>query len=170
MAKFNEFEELVVCMSSIDQGLTLDREHQHIATFYEAKNPIFKLVFGHFEGDHDESIVISFYLDLNPALAVNWFHRVVSFYKDISLTTCFYIDDAGESYVEEEAEIIKSYKTEQMVLSKYLDKLDREDIKSFVDSKILGRVRETKKQYLDYHGALSEFNKMKKPVDDDECH
>jgi hypothetical protein len=153
--------------------LSVDVNHRDIHTFYKEKMPIFKLLFGQYSGSDEPSIVVSFHIDLSSVFVVQWFHNIQQLHPPLKISEHFIEDDHGETWLGEDANSIRDLKYQQYVLEKWLSRSDTDEIKEFVDSKIVGRTRDFKKTYVsqtEFDEARIEFSKMKKPSAGEEVH
>lgn len=154
-------------------GLNIDVDHQDIHSFYKDKKPLFKLFYGMFTGSESPSIVVSFHINLRHPEVIKWFIDIYRIDSTIAIHDSYIDDDNGETYLGEDAETIKEVYMTQEVLKDWLDRADDEEIQQFTEAKVVGRVKEPNKifdphtQRLD---ALMEFDKIRKPSDDEEVH
>lgn len=152
--------------------LHVEVDHQDIHTFYQNKHPMFKLLYGRFTNSAEDYIVLSFHINVSATEAIEWYVRIKNQHPEIKISEVYIEDDRGETYLGEDATRIYTAKVEQQVLRAWLadNKSSKENIIKFVESKVVGRVRDHKKPYAekDFEKALIEFDLMKKPVDDGE--
>lgn len=151
--------------------LHVDADHKDIHTFYKERQPLFKLFFGRFDKNNVDSIVVSFHIDLISTVTISWFMILQNLHPPISLTEVFIEDATGESYIGEDAVKIRDLKIQQKVL-KLWETSKKKEIKEFIDSKVVGRVR-TKKVFNassseEVQKAITDFELLKLPTDDGE--
>lgn len=150
--------------------LTVEADHRDIHTFYNGKQPVFKLLFGQFSGKDSQEIVISFHIDLKAPEAIQWFTNVQTLHPSVRLTEVHIEDDAGETFLGEDAQKIADLKIQQEVLRMWITgEENKTEIKQFVASKVVGRMKDRK--FFDtseMEKAIIEFDLMKKPIDDGE--
>lgn len=145
-------------------GLKMQRDHERICTLFEGDLEVFKLMYGFNEEKKQEELVVTFHLDINPALAIRWFNAMHNLDPFLSLKECYYIDDRNEIYYGQAAEAIRAYKDQQQVISDFLE--TDEDPKEFILDKVYGRLK--KDIFTDKDEALKEFNIVNKSDDDTE--
>lgn len=153
--------------------LTVDVDHKDIHTFYKDKRPLFKLFFGMFTKEDSPSIVISFHLNLFHAEAIQLFINVYNFYPLIKLHDSWVADSKGETYLGEDALAIQEVYRSQEILGHWLDGHTQEEVKEFVEAKVLGRQANPIKSFdslKQKDEAIIEFDRMKKPGDDEQLH
>lgn len=153
--------------------LDLDVAHKDIHTFYKGKKPLFKVMFGTFTKDSDASIVISFHIDLFHAEAIQWFINIYNIQPTVQLHDDYIEDANGETYLGEDALAIKDVYLSQDVLKEWLDNHDKQEIKDFAESKVLGRSPDHKKAFDSQNErseAIIEFERIRKANDDDQIH
>jgi hypothetical protein len=143
--------------------LHVDVDHKEIHTFVSERQPVFKLFHG------DDRIVVSFHINVSATNAIEWYVKLKNLHPPIVVTDVYIEDARGETYLGEDATKIYTAMVEQQVLKAWSNS-KKDDIKKFVDSKVVGRVRDPKKTYSqkELDKAIAEFDLMKKPVDDDE--
>ncbi|SRR6266481_1284532 len=150
----------------------VEADHQDIHTFYDGRFPLFKLLYGRFTNKKDDHIVVSFHINVSPTAAIEWWTNIRNQYPLLKVAETYIEDDRGETYLGDDATKIYTAKMEQQILKVWLEtsKSSKEDVKKFVESKIVGRNRDYKKSYKESEmdKALIEFDLMKKPVHDDE--
>lgn len=170
MAALETYHSLIKKL--IDQyHLKVYQEHEFIFEFFEGDLPLFKLIFGRDDEKAYNKIVLSFHLETSVVDAIQWYVKVTNWYADTRLTDSYFKDDSGESYIGQDAEILRRYKMEQEVVSSWLDgESDEEDARDFATSKIRGRIRERGKSFSRMDDAIREFNMMAKGDHDDEYH
>lgn len=154
-------------------SLTVDVDHRDIHSFYKDKQPLFKLFHGMFTGDGQASIVVSFHINLRHSEVIRWFINIYRLEDTIAIHDSFIEDDNGETYLGEDAETIRDVYFSQEVLKDWLESADREDVEKFTEAKVVGRVREANKPFdaeAQREEALIEFDRIRKPSDDEEVH
>lgn len=154
-------------------GLTVDVDHRDIHTFFKDKRPIFKLFHGIFQSDETPSIVVSFHIDLFHPEAIGWFINIYRLYPSIAMHDSYIEDSAGETYLGEDAMALKETYMAQEVLNQWLEDSTPEEMKQFAEAPVYGRDRDPKKSFnsqTQKHEAIIEFERIKKPGDDEEVH
>lgn len=154
-------------------GLTIDVDHRDIHTFFKDKKPLFKLFHGIFNSDDAPSIVVSFHIDLFHPEAVAWFINIYHFHSDIAMHDSYIEDSAGETYLGEDAMALKETYMAQEILNDWLDGSTSEEMRQFANAPVLGRDRDPKKSFnsqTQKYEAIIEFERIKKPGDDEEVH
>lgn len=154
-------------------GLSIDVDHPDIHTFYKDKRPLFKLFFGMFEKDENPSIVVSFHIELFHPEAINWFVNIYKIHPQITMHDSYIEDSAGETYLGEDAMALKETYMAQEILGTWLDNSTREEMEDFVDAGVFGRDRDPTKSFDSHkerHQAIIEFERLRKPGDDEETH
>lgn len=153
--------------------LHVEADHQDVHTFYSGKLQLFKLLYGRFTDSNQDYIVLSFHINLSATDAIEWYVVVKNYHPPIRVTDVYIEDARGETYLGDDATKIHTAMIEQQVLKAWLHdhKSKKEDIVKFVESKVVGRVRDHKRTYdstTEMEKAIMEFDLMKKPVDDGE--
>lgn len=147
-------------------------DHKRIHTFTdEDKTPLFKLLFGQDATSGDTDIVVTFHIGMPTPVAIQWFINIVNIHPMLKVHDVYIEDDRGEMYLGKAAEKIRLLKFEQDALSYWLQNHNKEEISKFVDTKILGRVVDRKQSFsveVESEKAKTEFDLMKKPIDDGE--
>lgn len=154
-------------------GLTIDVDHQDIHSFYKDKKPLFKLFYGMFTGTENPSIVVSFHIDLKHPEVIKWFINIYQIDGTIAIHDSYIEDDNGETYLGEDAETIKDVYLSQDILREYLENSEIEDIEKFTEAKVVGRERESNRSFntdTQRHEAMIEFDRIRRPSDDEEVH
>lgn len=169
------YQEYLYVIGKAKDGykLDVDVEHRNIHTFYQNKVPLFKLIFGKFSDQEFDSILVSFHIDIKSSKAVTWYANLYKITPFIAVTDHYIEDDQGETYLGEDADIIKNLKLQRNILEHWLSEKSPEEIQGFVESKILGRIRDPKKSFdslKQSEQAILEFEKMKKSVNDEDVH
>ena len=154
--------------------LTIDVEHRDIHTFYKNKRPLFKLMFGTFEKDDSESIVVTFHIDLYHPEVISWFIAIHNIYPLAKLHDSYIEDSSGQTYLGEEAEIIKRVLMTQEVLEEWLNRNTKEEMQDFVEADVVGFNPDEEKKTFDsqneYDQAIIKFEKLRRPGDGDGVH
>lgn len=152
--------------------LEVDTNHRDIHTFYQNKVQLFKLMFGAYEnGDHQ--IVVSFHIDVTSRDAIYWFLNIQYFYPMLKAVDHHIEDDKGETYLGSEATAIQNLLMQRNTLDYWLTEKSEKDMKDFVDGEVVGKVRNPKQSYNSQEEsskAIMEFDRMKKPSDDEDTH
>jgi len=153
--------------------LHVEPDHQDVHTFYRGKLQLFKLMYGRFADQSQDYIVVSFHINLSATDAIEWYVTIKNLHPPIKVADVYIEDARGETYLGEDATKIHTAMIEQQVLKVWLqdNNSKKEDIVKFVESKVVGRVRDHKKAYdsqTEMEKAIIEFDLMKKPVDDGE--
>lgn len=152
-------------------NLDVDVDHKDIHTFFRNKRPLFKLFFGIFEQDKEQSIVVSFHLDIYHPEAIQWFIKIYNIHPQVKLHDSWIQDSAGETYLGEDALSIKEVYNSQRILDDWLNSHNEEDIEKFIKADVVGRERNSKKSFdslKQKDEAIIEFKRMSKPTDDSE--
>ena len=172
--KYQEYLHLIRRLKDV-YGIHADVDHQDIHVFSKDKRQIFKLFFGIFntKPDGDATIVVSFHVDLMHAEAIIWFMNILKLHPDIQLHDSYIEDSSGETYLGEDAEALKEVYMAQEILGQWLESSSREEMEEFATSKVVGRVRDSKKNFdsrNEKQEAIIEFDRLRKPSDDDQIH
>ncbi len=170
--KYQDYLYLIGQLKDIHK-LDVDVEHREVHSFYKDKILIFKLLYGTYEKAKNPTIVVSFHMDLKHHQAIHWFVEIYKVESTVVIHDSFVEDDAGETYVGEDAEIIRDLKRSQEVLKEWLETADRQQVENFTKSKVIGRNRKPNKSFdsqFESHEAIIEFNKIKKPSDGENTH
>lgn len=169
---YQEYIYLVGRLKDI-HALDVDVNHKDIHTFYKNKIPMFKLLFGEFSKTKELNIVVSFHIDVKVTDAILWFINIQNIYPLLKVAEVYIDDDKGETYLGEDAELIRNLKFEREVLDQWLSSKGEDEMKEFVKSKIIGNERDYKKSY-DSQGesekAIMDFEFIKPPDDDGDVH
>lgn len=151
----------------------VDVEHQDIHTFYRDKRPLFKLFFGSFQKDSEPSIVVSFHLDLPIPEAIAWYINIYRLYPVISMHDSYIEDANGETYLGEDALALREVYQAQEILNTWLEGSSREEMEEFAKAPVVGRQKDPNKSFnshLERVEATIEFDRIRKPGDDDQVH
>lgn len=151
-------------------GIGSYQEHRYIHEFFEAEEcPLFKLIYGPTDKTGGKNVVVlTLHLDLNPVDSIQWYSRVSSIIPNVRLQQPYYKDDRGETFLGAQAETLKMYKEEQNIIAGWLEsKSGDEEAKRYVESKVVGRVRNKKLAYVDLESAVNEFNRIFNPDSDE---
>lgn len=170
--RYQDYLHLIGQLKDIHK-LHADADHQDVHSFYKDKKPLFKLFFGTFEKSKTQSIVVSFHLDLKHHEAIRWFVDIYKLENDVVIHDSYIEDDAGETYLGDDAEVIRDIFTSQEVLKDWLDTSSRQQIETYTKSKVIGRDREPNKSFdsqLEAGRAIIEFDKIKKPGNGEQVH
>ena len=136
--------------------------------FTDGDIPLFQLLYGKHEDARDDKILVSMHLDLDPMEAIQWYLQIKDIYKEIYLTSSFYKDDQGETFLGQLAYAIREHKETQRIVSGW--QKDTEETKKFLESKITGRDKtKLPLAYIDQDSAVEEFHTLQKE-DKDKCH
>ncbi len=149
----------------------VDAEHRHIHAFYLDKKPLFKLFYGIFSNENTNSIVVSYHMDMKHHEVIDYFIKIYRICPIIAVQHAYIEDDLGETYLGEDAEVIKNAKITQEVLENWLGKSSEEDMQKYVDAKVMGRDRDPKRMFdasVEKEKAQIEFDRIRKPFSDDE--
>jgi hypothetical protein len=155
-------------------GLTVEVPHRTIHTFFFEKEPIFKLILGtHADTDVSE-IVLSFYVGIKPLDAIGWYKKLYNMYPFFQLTYVHIEDDAGETYLGEEAEMIYAVMHEQEILGHWLENADQEEMEIFASAEVYGPrtaiERETPTEVKPEAAAIAAFEGVQPPTDKKRYH
>lgn len=153
------YKEIVARINQL-YGTTCDEEHEYINEFYEGPIPTFKLILSQDDPDRVGVMIISFHIEVEAAVAIQWFLRVRQLEPNLHITACYLRDADGVSYVGEDAHILRAYMIEQDILGAYIasDK-GPEDV---VNKKVQSIKPSPIKAYSDYRTALVAFQKLDK--------
>ncbi len=150
--------------------LSVDVDHKDIHTFYKDKVPKFKLLFGTYNDDNS-CIVVSFHIDVNSMEAIQWFLNIKDIHPLAKITEPYVEDEQGETWLGKDAQKIRDMIFERDIIAEWVDDHDEEELQTFADSKVVGRLRNPKQTYnsqYEREKAIIEFDMMKKPIEDDE--
>ena len=148
-------------------GLSIDRGvHPNLVECLEGPIPLFNLILD-LDGD-DESeaglMYVSFHIELDAPTAIQWYHRLVIYDKDLAMTGVYLKDAEGETYVGEDAQVLRLYMMEQDIVAKWMTtERDPEDIFN-PNLKVPGP--SPMKTFSDYKKAFREFRDMRKKKND----
>jgi hypothetical protein len=154
-------------------GLHLEVDHKDIHTFFKDKKPMFKLMYGTFTADNEPSIVISFHIDLSHADVIMWFTNVYRIHPLLILRDSYIEDSKGETYLGEDAEVLKHIYMAQDILKEWLDNHSIEEMEEYVKAEVHGQVYEPTKTFDSRdqrEEAIISFSRNRKPSDDDTLH
>lgn len=175
MAKSELYQEYLRVIGRLKDvyKLHIDVDHEDIHTFYVDKKPLFKLFFGTFTKDPEPSIVVSFHVDLYHAEAISWFINIYRIYPALLIHDSFIEDSNGESYLGEDAMALKEVYQAQEILAEWLENSSREEMEEFATAPVSGREPGVTKVF-DSRGekqeAIIEFERLRKPTNDDQVH
>lgn len=169
------YQEYIYLIGQLKDVYKLDVEvdHKDIHSFYHNKIPLFKLFFGVFSKQSTPSIVVSFHIDMIHAEAIMWFSRIYSIHPLLQIHDSFIEDSNGETYLGEDAIAIKEVYMAQDILEVWLENESPERMKEFVEGKVVGRQRNPEKTFNSQYEkseAIIEFERLRKPDDDEEVH
>lgn len=114
-------------------------ENRWIREFFEGPIPLFKLLFVKNTKKDETSIMVSFHLDVDSVDAIQWFLRIRSIFKPLTLTQCYYKDDNKETFLGVEAEQLKLYKIQQAALIDWGS--NKKSARALTKTKAVGRSR-----------------------------
>lgn len=152
--------------------LDVDTGHRNIHTFFQNKTQMFKLMFGKYISGGNQ-IVISFHIDVPSRDAVYWFLNVQHFHPLLKVVDHHIEDDKGETYLGSDASTIKNLLIQRNTIDHWLSNKTEKEMKDFVEGQIVGKVRNAKKSYNseeESSKAMVEFERMKKPSEDEDTH
>lgn len=146
-------------------GVTAVQEHEFITEFCEGPLPIFKLI-SVTQDDGTNFLMLSFHIEVEAVIAIQWFVRVRALDPDVRVTACYLRDASGVSHVGEDAHILRLYMIEQDIMSSFIqsDK-DPHDVVN-ESAKVLSTKPSPVKTYADYRNAIDAFNKLEKKKGD----
>lgn len=153
--------------------LDVEVSHKDIHTFYKDQTPLFKLLFGQYVTDGHHSIVVSFHIDVDSPQAIYWFLTIQGYQPDLTVTEQYAEDDKGEMYLGDDAKIIKNLRFQRDTLEYWLTNKSEDQMKDFVEGKIVGKIRDPKKSYDSRHEmakAIIDFERLREPDDDEDTH
>lgn len=154
-------------------GLHIEVDHRDVHTFFKDKKPLFKLLYGTFQEDPDPAIVVTFHMDLTHPEAIMWFSNIYRIHPLLRLHDSYLEDSNGETYLGEDAMALRETYMSQDILATWLDNHDEEEIKEFVEAKVVGREPKATKTFdslKQRDEAMIEFSRIKRPDDDDQVH
>lgn len=168
---YQEYLHLIGKLKDV-HNLTIEVEHKDIHTFYKDKQPLFKLFYGKYAKNDEVCIVVSFHLDLIHAEAISWFISIYNICPILRIHDSYIEDDNGETYLGEDALALQEVFMTQNILDKWLKAHSEEEMREFADAKVVGKKSEEKTHGspLNVEEAIIEFDKLKKPPDDEEIH
>lgn len=175
MARDEQYQEYLWMIGKLKDtfGLHIEVEHQDIHTFFKDKRPLFKLFFGMFTKDESPSVVVSFHVDMFHPEAIKWFINIYQLNPHIVIHDSWIEDSAGETYLGEDAMALKETYQAQEILTQWMENSSQEEMGEFAKAPVYGRERDPNKVYDSQHErmeAIIEFERMRKPTDDDEVH
>lgn len=141
-------------------------EHKFIHEMFEAEIPLFKLIFAYNDKTKVNSILLSFHIDSAALDAVLWYSRIYNMYPGVKLTDSYMKDSRGETFLGQDAEVLRRYKLEQEILGDWSG--TKEEAAEFAKAPVR-RKRPKSSQLVTKDKALEEFNQMVSG-DDDEYH
>lgn len=147
-------------------GTAVDVEHEFIHEFYENQIPLFKLILGDPGDGQDALLIISFHLDLPATSAIQWFLRITSLHKDANLSAPYIRDSNGDSYVGEDAEIVRMYALEQEILSTWIKSERTEEEATARIEKEVESPEEPPKTFATVKAAVAAFKRLGKKKND----
>lgn len=152
-------------------GLDCEVNHRDVHTFYDGKRPLFKLVFGTFNKEDSDSIVILFHIEMRHPEVIIWFSKIYNIHPMLRLNDSWIEDDKGDYFIGENAEKIFEIYRAQEVLATWLETHTKEEIEDFVQSKVEGADPTPKTfESKQLEAATKEFERLRKASDDDEVH
>lgn len=170
--RYSDYLELVEQLK-LDHKLEVDQEHSEVHSFLKNDIVIFKLMYGTYDKDRKPSVVVTFQIDLKHHEAIYWFVEIYKLDASIIIHDSFMEDDAGETYLGEEAEIVRDLKKSQEILKDWLDTSSPQQIETFTKSKIIGQTRDHTKSFdsqFEKDEAIIDFTKTRKPGDGENMH
>ena len=162
-----QFKNLISKLESF-YNVTFLPDVKNVATAVDKEGELFKLIKGNFQDIRSDSIVLSFHLGINTVEAIEWYMRIRNLYDELRLSSCYFVDDDGNVFFGEDAELIKMYKDEQIILADYSG--TKEDARDLSGKKIVGKSRDKKtkpKFYSSRIEALKDFYAEKIPGDEE---
>lgn len=145
-------------------GLTSEPEHSCIHEFFEGPLPVFKLILVAPNDDGPGFTMVSFHIEIEAAVAINWFVRIRTLDPNLRVTACYLRDSNGDSYVGDDAHVLKLYMVEQDIISSFIQgNKDPEDI---VNQRVIQAKPSPIKTYSDYRTAINQFKKLVKQEGD----
>lgn len=145
-------------------GLTSEIEHEYIHEFFEGPLPVFKLILVAANDDGPGFTMVSFHIEIEAAVAINWFMRIRALDPNLRVTACYLRDTTGESYVGDDAHVLKLYMIEQDIVSTFIQ--GTKDPEEIVNQKINLVKPSPIKTYSDYKVAINQFKKLVKQEGD----
>lgn len=147
-------------------------EHKDIHSFYQGKKLLFKLFYGQYVEKEDSSVVVSFHIDLFHAEAINWFINIYNLFPLVKIHDSFIEDSNGDTYIGEDAMVIREVYMAQDILGEWLETHTEEEIRDFVGSKVVGSAGKDKSynSQIEYDEAIMNFKQLKKPGSEDGVH
>ena len=160
------FEDLIQRVCDL-YGMTATEEHPAVYEFTDGSSPVFKLIAVHSDTGPGFNMA-SFHIDVEAAIAIQWFLRLRELDSNMRLTACYLKDLNGVSYVGEDAHVLRMYMIEQDIMSQYVagDK-DAEDIINKANTALYKKPSPIR-GYSNYKVALDQFKKLVKKEGDTE--
>lgn len=162
-----DFEYFKAIVAEINKlyGTTSDIEHQFIHEFFEGQTPLFKLILSELDGAQLGTMIVSFHIDLDTVDAIQWFLRVRNLDPNLHLTGVYLKDEAGVSYVGEDAVILRMQQVEHELAANW--KRNGEELETEnADVPPLPVQISPTRSFMSYKDALIEFKNMKKKKGD----
>lgn len=173
-SQYQQYLWLIGKLKDVYTTLHVDADHKNIHTFYLNKLPLFKLFYGKYTNSGLDSIVISFHINVLAPEAIVWFKNVQDLHPPIRVADIWIDDDAGETYLGEDAEKIRDLMVQKEVLKMWQGQSHKKETQEFVSSKVLGRLPGKRifdsSSQKEVDQAIIEFENVKKPIDDGEVH
>lgn len=169
------YQDYLRVIKSLKEAYKFDVEvdHADIHSFYRDKKPVFKLFFGAFQKDTEPTIVVSFHVDLFHPEAIAWYINIYRLFPMIEMHDSYIEDANGETYLGEDALALREVYQAQEVLTNWLESSSREEIEEFAKAPVTGRERDPNKSFDSQNQrveATIEFDRIRKPGDDDQIH
>lgn len=161
---YDEYQRLIKHLKTL-YGCTFEKVDDFIHVCVEGKYEAFRLMFGTFADVRGDAIVLSFHLQVDPALAIQWFVRMQHIYPLIRVAECYFKDDDGKIHMGKDARLIKHYKDEQTILSNYAG--SKEDAEEYSVHKVVGKAKNESKPYASKQQATKEFMEDLVPGDEE---
>lgn len=139
--------------------VSYEAEHQYIHEFSEGPIALFKLILVN-SNEGKSFMMVSFHIEVEAMDAIQWFMRIRALDPNLRVTACYLKDSNGESYVGEDAQILKLYMIEQDIISTFIEGTkDPEEILNRADAVVKPSPLKT---YSNYKLALGGFKKLTK--------
>lgn len=145
-------------------GVSSEPEHDCIHEFFEGPLPLFKLILVAANDDGPGFTMVSFHIEIEAAVAINWFLRIRALDPNLRVTACYLKDTNGESYVGDDAHVLKLYMIEQDIVSTFIQ--GTKDPEEIVNQKVVPVKPSPIKTYSDYRVAITQFKKLTKQEGD----
>jgi len=145
-------------------GLASESEHEFIHEFFEGLLPMFKLILVAPNDEGPGFVMVSFHIEVEAAVAIQWFSRIRTLDPNLRVTACYLRDSNGTSYVGDDAHVLRLYMVEQDLMSTFIQ--GNKDPEEIINKKVAEPKPSPLKTYLDYRVAINHFKKLVKQEGD----